>query len=73
MANIKLAAMEVKNKHFLSCLSDCYVTIADGQHQAVCHGGEVQGVGAGIPGCPRLYSGDTPFPLYVHSNMCWLP
>ena len=42
MADIKLLAMEVKNKHFLSCLSDCCVTIADGQHQAACHGGEEQ-------------------------------
>ncbi len=42
IANIKLYAMEVKNKHASLCLSDCYVSIADSQHQALCNGGEEQ-------------------------------
>ncbi len=130
MANIKLYAMEGKNKHASWCLSDCHVsiaeglhqaacnggeeqafpimsvwllcvhcrwqtlssmqwrwrtsisyhvclsccvTIADGQHPAACHGGKIQGVAAGIPGCSWLHSGDMLFPPDVHINMCWLP
>jgi len=42
IASIKLRSMEAKNKHFLSCLSDWYVSVAAGQHQAAFHGGKVQ-------------------------------